>query len=215
MQGAFLHILADTMGSVGVIISTLLIDWFGWHRADPIASIFIALMTLISVKPLLTETTTTLLQRSPPELDDTLPTAYSQLLRLEGVERLEEAHSWTLAKGQTICSVKIKTTIDANPRKWVSTSSNSRSLMNETSPAAVFNNSRIFLGSLKMQQTRSWRRAFTASLFTSTKKIAKKLFYLSILWIQTIRREWNLKEIHRYCCLYREQALWWRVQTCL
>jgi hypothetical protein len=58
-----------------------------------------------------------LLQRSPPEFDDTLPTAYSQLLRLEGVERLEEAHSWTLAKGQTICSVKIKTTIDANPRK--------------------------------------------------------------------------------------------------
>ncbi|CBY31012.1 unnamed protein product [Oikopleura dioica] len=117
MQGAFLHILADTMGSVGVIISTLLIDWFGWHRADPIASIFIALMTLISVKPLLTETTTTLLQRSPPEFDDKLPIAYSQLLRMEGVERLEEAHCWTLAKGQTICSVKIKTTIDANPRK--------------------------------------------------------------------------------------------------
>ncbi|CAG5104975.1 Oidioi.mRNA.OKI2018_I69.chr1.g1721.t1.cds [Oikopleura dioica] len=117
MQGAFLHILADTMGSVGVIISTLLIDWFGWHRADPIASIFIAIMTLISVKPLLMETTTTLLQRSPPELDNTLPSAYSQLMRLEGVERLEEAHAWTLAKGQTICSVKIKTSIDANPRK--------------------------------------------------------------------------------------------------
>ena len=42
MQGAFLHILADTLGSVGVIISTILMDQFGWQRADPIASIFIA-----------------------------------------------------------------------------------------------------------------------------------------------------------------------------
>ena len=57
IQGAFLHILADTLGSVGVIISTILMDKFGWQRADPIASIFIAVMTLISVKPLLTETT--------------------------------------------------------------------------------------------------------------------------------------------------------------
>ena len=47
MQGAFLHILADTMGSVGVICSTILIDWFGWQRADPIASIFIAVLTLL------------------------------------------------------------------------------------------------------------------------------------------------------------------------
>merc|ERR1739838_944800 len=46
MQGAFLHILADTLGSVGVIISTILMEQFGWQRADPIASIFIAIMTL-------------------------------------------------------------------------------------------------------------------------------------------------------------------------
>ena len=108
MQGAFLHILADTLGSVGVIISTILMEQFGWQRADPIASIFIAIMTLISVKPLLTETTQTLLQRSPPELDAKLPIAYHQCATLPGVERLEEAHAWTLCAGQTICSVRLK-----------------------------------------------------------------------------------------------------------
>ena len=82
MHGAFLHILADTMGSVGVIISTCLIEWFGWQRADPIASIFIAALTLLSVKGLLTETTQTLLQRSPVEFDASLPRAYAEVMRL-------------------------------------------------------------------------------------------------------------------------------------
>ena len=40
----FLHILADTLGSVGVIISALLIHAFNWMVADPICSIFIAIM---------------------------------------------------------------------------------------------------------------------------------------------------------------------------
>ena len=35
-QGIFLHILADTLGSVGVIISSLLIRFFGWNIADPV-----------------------------------------------------------------------------------------------------------------------------------------------------------------------------------
>jgi Co/Zn/Cd efflux system component len=39
-----LHILADTLGSVGVIISALLIHAFNWMVADPICSIFIAIM---------------------------------------------------------------------------------------------------------------------------------------------------------------------------
>jgi len=81
---------ADTLGSVGVIISTLLMDNFGWQRADPIASIFIAIMTLISVKPLLTETTQVLLQRSPAELDSKLPQIYQQLATIGLVTNISE-----------------------------------------------------------------------------------------------------------------------------
>ena len=46
--GVFLHILADTLGSVGVIISSLLIEWYHWHIADPLCSILIA--ALISLR---------------------------------------------------------------------------------------------------------------------------------------------------------------------
>ena len=44
--------MADTLGSVGVILSTILIQWYGWTGFDPIASLFIATLIVASVVPL-------------------------------------------------------------------------------------------------------------------------------------------------------------------
>lgn len=46
----------DTLGSVGVIISTLLIQFYGWTGFDPIASLFIAILIAASVIPLVVDT---------------------------------------------------------------------------------------------------------------------------------------------------------------
>ena len=46
----------DTLGSVGVIISTLLIQFYGWTGFDPIASLFIAVLIAASVIPLIVDT---------------------------------------------------------------------------------------------------------------------------------------------------------------
>ena len=78
-QGIFLHILADTMGSVGVIISSLLIRFFGWHIADPICSMIIAVLISISVIPLLRDTMGILMQRQPKSLDKKLPEVYKKV----------------------------------------------------------------------------------------------------------------------------------------
>lgn len=76
MRGVFLHVMAvsldnphigkaktsfffsnqDTLGSVGVIISTLLIQFYGWTGFDPIASLFIAILIAASVIPLVMDT---------------------------------------------------------------------------------------------------------------------------------------------------------------
>jgi zinc transporter 5/7 len=55
MMGVYLHVMADTLGSVGVIISTLLIQYFGWTGFDPIASLFIAFLIVGSVIPLVVD----------------------------------------------------------------------------------------------------------------------------------------------------------------
>lgn len=47
--------MADTLGSVGVIISTILIHYFHWTGFDPIASLFIAVLIILSVIPLIAE----------------------------------------------------------------------------------------------------------------------------------------------------------------
>ncbi|KAF2996422.1 putative zinc transporter msc2 [Curvularia kusanoi] len=52
MQGIFLHILADALGSVAVIISTLLTKYYGWSGWDPIASCIIAVLIFLSAIPL-------------------------------------------------------------------------------------------------------------------------------------------------------------------
>lgn len=65
MRAVFLHVLADTLGSVGVIISSLLIQQFGWYLADPICSLCISAMIFVSVIPLLKHSSGLLLLKMP------------------------------------------------------------------------------------------------------------------------------------------------------
>ena len=65
MQGVLLHILADTLGSVGVIISSLLIEYFDLFIADPICSIIIAILIFASVIPLVKTSVLTLVLANP------------------------------------------------------------------------------------------------------------------------------------------------------
>ena len=78
-SGVFLHVLADTLGSVGVIISTLFIENFGWKVADPICSIFIASLIFLSVMPLVKETALILILRTPPEMQNELGLALQKV----------------------------------------------------------------------------------------------------------------------------------------
>uniref|UniRef100_A0A3P9JPM4 Zinc transporter n=1 Tax=Oryzias latipes TaxID=8090 RepID=A0A3P9JPM4_ORYLA len=94
MRGVFLHVLADTLGSVGVIISTLLIRQFGWLIADPICSLFIATLIFLSVIPLLKEACEVLLLRTPPEHEKELNGALEKIDKLEGVLSHRDAHFW-------------------------------------------------------------------------------------------------------------------------
>ena len=64
MRGVFLHILADTLGSIGLIVSSIFVQKFGYNLADPICSVVISLLILSSVLPLLRSSSAILLQGS-------------------------------------------------------------------------------------------------------------------------------------------------------
>jgi zinc transporter 5/7 len=72
LHGIFLHILADTLGSVGVITSSVLIWLYDWKIVDPICSLCIAMLIFMSVVRLLKSSAKTLLQRTPEYFEGTL-----------------------------------------------------------------------------------------------------------------------------------------------
>ena len=85
--GVFLHVLADTLGSVGVIISSLLVQTFGWHVVDPICSVFIAVLIIISVIPLLRQSAELLVLATP-----NYEQLYPILDKVEYTEGVKQTH---------------------------------------------------------------------------------------------------------------------------
>uniref|UniRef100_A0A3B5LIW9 Zinc transporter n=1 Tax=Xiphophorus couchianus TaxID=32473 RepID=A0A3B5LIW9_9TELE len=116
--GVLLHIIADTLGSIGVIISALLMQKYDLMIADPICSMLIALLIGVSVVPLLKESIGILMQRTPPSLDNALPECYQRVQQLQGVYNLQEPHFWTLCTDVYIGTLKLLVAPDADTR-WI------------------------------------------------------------------------------------------------
>jgi solute carrier family 30 (zinc transporter), member 5/7 len=120
MRGVFLHILADTLGSVGVIISSVLMYLFGWMIADPICSMFIAILIALSVLSLISESVGVLMQRQPPVLDRVLPGCYQKVTGLAGVYSVQEPHFWTLCSDFYVGAIKLEVSKNVDPKYVVS-----------------------------------------------------------------------------------------------
>uniref|UniRef100_A0A3Q3A016 Zinc transporter n=1 Tax=Kryptolebias marmoratus TaxID=37003 RepID=A0A3Q3A016_KRYMA len=117
-HGVLLHIIADTLGSVGVIISALLMQKYELMIADPICSMLIAILIGVSVVPLLKESIGILMQRTPPSLDHALPECYQRVQQLQGVYNLQDLHFWTLCTDVYIGTLKLLVAPDADTR-WI------------------------------------------------------------------------------------------------
>nr|CAG4651980.1 EOG090X09D3 [Triops cancriformis] len=120
LDGVFLHILADALGSVGVIISAILMQLFGWMIADPICSMFIAVLIAVSVLALLKDSLQILMQRQPKELDASLPGAYTRVRQLDGVYSVQDPHFWTLCSDAYVGAIKVEVAPHADAKYIIS-----------------------------------------------------------------------------------------------
>jgi zinc transporter 5/7 len=94
MQGIFLHIMADTLGSVGVIISTIIIKITGWNFVDPLASILIATLILLSSIPLLKSSSSNLLLSLNDDTEEELKYLLNEVLKISGVKSYTTPRFW-------------------------------------------------------------------------------------------------------------------------
>lgn len=105
VEGAFRHVMADLMGSVGVIVSGLLIWAFGWRLADPILSVVIAILILLSTWRLFSKVIHVLLEGAPAHID--VRRLCSALEGVEGVTLVHDIHVWSLAPDYDVLSAHV------------------------------------------------------------------------------------------------------------
>ncbi|MFJ8262194.1 cation diffusion facilitator family transporter [Rummeliibacillus sp. NPDC094406] len=102
MRAAFLHVISDMLGSVGAILAALFIMFFGWEWADPLASIIVAVLVLMSGWRVTRDSVHVLMEGTPSnvEMDDIIRT----LRESDGVTDLHDLHIWTITSGQNALS---------------------------------------------------------------------------------------------------------------
>ena len=99
IQGAFLHMAGDAAVSLGVVISAALITWTGWLWLDPIASLVICAVILLSTTGLLRSSVDMSMAAAPKSTD--LDAIKAFLLKRPGVSAIHDLHVWPISTTET------------------------------------------------------------------------------------------------------------------
>ncbi|MCC8251007.1 cation diffusion facilitator family transporter [Saccharothrix luteola] len=113
VRGAYLEVLADLIGSVGVLVSGVVTLVFGWRYADPIMGVAIGLFVLPRTYKLAASALRILFQHAPERLD--VAEMQADLSRLPGVAEAHDLHVWTLTSGMEVASAHLTTRDQVDP----------------------------------------------------------------------------------------------------
>jgi cobalt-zinc-cadmium efflux system protein len=100
IRGAMLHLLADALGSIGAILSAVVLLATGWAPIDALISFLIGGLILIGTAPMFIASLKVLLQAAPSCLD--LPALRAMLEAGERVQSVADLHVWELNSGQLV-----------------------------------------------------------------------------------------------------------------
>lgn len=104
-RGAFLHMLADTLVSLGVVVSGIIISYTGWYIADPIVGLVIALVILVSTARLLLESIRMSVDAVPEEFDT--EKIVSKMKGVEEVCDVHHVHIWPISTTDTALTAHV------------------------------------------------------------------------------------------------------------
>lgn len=108
VKGAYFEVLADMLGSLGVIVAALIVMLTGWQLADPLIGAGIGLFIVPRTWQLLKQVTHILLEGTPPEVDVGL--LERRLLDISGVNAVHDLHVWTITSGLDAMSCHVVVT---------------------------------------------------------------------------------------------------------
>lgn len=105
IKGAYLEVWADMLGSVGVLVGALIIQFTGWHVADPIIAVLIGLWVLPRTWTLLREAGQILMQGVPAGLD--LEAVRTVMASHPGVTAVHDLHAWALGSREPVLTAHV------------------------------------------------------------------------------------------------------------
>jgi cobalt-zinc-cadmium efflux system protein len=113
LRGAFLHVLGDTLGSLGAVTAGIMMAVWKWYLADPIVSFIVGGLILLSAWSLVKESVDVLLESTPRHLN--IARILSDLGNMDGVTSVHDLHVWSIASGTTAmsCHIVLKSNEDA------------------------------------------------------------------------------------------------------
>ncbi len=114
-RGAYLHVLGDLLGSVGALIAGVIVLASGWVMADPIISVLIGGLVLVSAWRLVKESSDVLLEAAPRHI--ALSDVHERIASVPGVESVHDLHLWTVTSGVVAMSghLVVKNPTDNQP----------------------------------------------------------------------------------------------------
>ncbi len=105
VRAAYLHVLGDLLGSVGVIISGIILWMTGWNPIDPIITLLFTLFIIRGSGKVIKESISILMEATPEGID---PTAVKrELAALPGVKEVHDLHIWAASVHKVALSVHL------------------------------------------------------------------------------------------------------------
>jgi cobalt-zinc-cadmium efflux system protein len=105
VRGAYLEVVADLVGSLGVLASGALTLLFGWRYADAVLGVAIGLWVLPRTWTLARRSLRILFQHAPERVD--VERLTTSLCALDGVDEVHDVHVWTLTSGMEVASAHL------------------------------------------------------------------------------------------------------------
>ncbi|MEE4580530.1 cation diffusion facilitator family transporter [Paenibacillus polymyxa] len=110
MRGAYLHVLSDMLGSIGAIIAALLMMFFEWGWADPLASVIVAVLVLRSGYFVSKSALHVLMEGTPRNID--VEEVVQAISQFEGVKAVHDVHIWSITSNLNALTAHI--VVDGN-----------------------------------------------------------------------------------------------------
>jgi cobalt-zinc-cadmium efflux system protein len=105
LRGVWLHLMGDTLGSLGAVAAAILIWKFGWYLADPILSVALTALIVFGAGKLLVDCVNVLLEGVPKHVD--LAGVKRDLESADGVKNVHDLHVWLVTSGLTALSAHV------------------------------------------------------------------------------------------------------------